>query len=93
MPTVAVLASFHLLPAEILLHIALFIPGLTSLYALDRASARFALIFNEYGSQILEWVMCATDSGRAPPHQLHEVIRLVAHVRILCLNNKPLQTQ
>lgn len=92
MATDVVPASFHLLPAEVLLNIASFVPDLPSLYALDRASTHFALVSNEYGSQILEWVMCMTQSDRASPHQLHEVIRLVAHVRVMCLNKKPSQT-
>lgn len=92
MATVAVPASFHSLPAEILLNIALSVPDPPSLYAFDRASTHLALIFNEYGSQILERVMCTTESDRAPPHQLYEVIRLVTHVRIMCLSNKPPQT-
>lgn len=35
--------------------------------------------------------MCTTESDRAPPHQLYEVIRLVVPIRMMCHNNKPPQ--
>lgn len=86
----AVPASFNRLPVEILLKIAICVSELPSLFALDTASTRFALMFNEYGSQILESVM-STPGQEQPPRHVCEIIRLVVHVRTMCLPSEPQQ--
>ncbi|KAJ4390860.1 hypothetical protein N0V93_004459 [Gnomoniopsis smithogilvyi] len=84
-------APFNRLPVEVLLNIALRVPDLPSLYAFDRASNKFALVFNEYGSYILERVLDTARLG-APPHQVREIIRLVIYVRTACLKENTPKT-
>lgn len=81
-------AVFNRLPVEILLRVALRIPDLSSSYALDKVSKKFALMFNEYGTHILERVVDTAGLG-APPHQVREIIRLIVYVRTTCLSNHP----
>lgn len=84
----AVSAPFDRLPVEILLDIALRVPDISSLYALDKASEKFALMFNVYGSHILERMIDTAGLG-AHPHQVREIIRLTIYVRTTCLNSNP----
>lgn len=88
----AVLPPFNRLPVEILLKIALFAPGLDSLCALNKASARFALVFDQYGSDILECVLDTAGGGENAHYQLRDIIRLVIHVRTIYHDTEPLQT-
>lgn len=83
-------ASFSRLPVELLLNIAFCVSDLPSLYALDIASTKFALVFNEYGYQILDSVM-RTPGKDQPRRQICDIIRLVVHIRTMCVQFEPSQ--
>lgn len=75
------------LPVEILLEIAFHISDVASLYGLYQASGAFAIIFDQYGSEILEAVTNNGTTGQGrPPYYLSELIRLVILLRTMRLD-------
>lgn len=85
--------SFNQLPIEILLEIAINVPDLASLYGLCQASGTFAIIFDEYGSTILESVTNNGMTGqRRPPYYLSELVRLVILLRTMSLDTSSLKS-
>lgn len=79
------------LPVEVLLEIALCIPDVASLSNFYQASGTFAVIFDQYGGEILEAV---TNNGTTcqggPPYYLSELIRLVILLRTMSLDTASL---
>lgn len=83
--------GFDQLPVEILLEIAFYIPDVASLYGLYQASGTFAIIFDQYGSEILEGVTNNGTTGQGrPPYYLGELIRLVILLRTMSLDTSSL---
>lgn len=83
--------GFDQLPVEILLEIAFHISDVASLYGLYQASGTFAILFDQYGSEILEAVMNNGTTGQGgPPYYLSELIRLVILLRTMSVDTTSL---
>lgn len=83
--------GFDQLPVEILLEIAFHISDVASLYDLCQASGTFAILFDQYGSEILEAVMNnGTTCQGGPPYYLRELIRLVILLRTMSVDTTSL---